>query len=156
MIDWPIAELLPHAGDMILIDHVVAFDQESIHTRVTVQPDGLFNDPDGSLPAWVGVELMAQSVAAYAGCRAREQGQEVEMGFLLGTRKYHCNVERFPLGCSLDIHARRSLEDDSGMGVFECELTGPGISVQARLNVYRPPQAEQYLAEAPLQDSLHD
>lgn len=67
MIDWPIAELLPHAGDMILIDQILAFDEEQIHTRLTVKPDGLFNLPDGSLPAWVGIELMAQSVAAFAG-----------------------------------------------------------------------------------------
>ena len=60
MIDWPLAELLPHAGDMILIDQVLSFDEEQIHTRVTVKPGGLFNRADGSLPAWVGIELMAQ------------------------------------------------------------------------------------------------
>ena len=52
MIDWPLAELLPHAGDMILIDQVLSFDEEQIHTRVTVKPGGLFNRADGSLPAW--------------------------------------------------------------------------------------------------------
>lgn len=81
MIDWPLAELLPHAGDMILIDQVLAFDDEQIHTRLTVRAGGLFNREDGSLPAWVGVELMAQSVAAYAGCRARLLGDPVVLGF---------------------------------------------------------------------------
>jgi predicted hotdog family 3-hydroxylacyl-ACP dehydratase len=156
MIAWPLAELLPHAGDMILIDQVLAFDEESIHTQLTVRPGGLFNLPDGSLPAWVGVELMAQSVAAYAGCHARSQGKPVEMGFLLGTRKYQCDVESFAAGSTLAIHALRSLEDESGMGVFECHLAGPGITASARLNVYRPPQAALYLAEATAQDSTHD
>ena len=155
MIDWPLAELLPHAGDMILIDQVLAFDQEQIHTRLTVRAGGLFNREDGSLPAWVGVELMAQSVAAYAGCRARVQGDPVELGFLLGTRKFECNVEHFPLGAQLHIHALRSLEDDNGMGVFECHLTGPGIRASARLNVFRPPQAENYLVQAS-QETRHD
>ena len=41
MIDWPLAELLPHAGDMILIDQVLSFDEEQIHTRATVTPGGL-------------------------------------------------------------------------------------------------------------------
>ena len=71
MIAWPLAELLPHAGDMILIEQVLAFDEEQIETRLSVKAGGLFNREDGSLPAWVGIELMAQSVAAYAGCRAR-------------------------------------------------------------------------------------
>ena len=155
MIAWPLAELLPHAGDMILIDQVLGFDQEQIHTRLTVRAGGLFNREDGSLPAWVGIELMAQSVAAYAGCRARSEGNPVELGFLLGTRKFECNVEHFPAGAELQIHALRSLEDDNGMGVFECHLTAPGIHASARLNVFRPPQAQNYLAQAS-RETRHD
>jgi predicted hotdog family 3-hydroxylacyl-ACP dehydratase len=148
MIDWPLAELLPHAGDMILIDRVLAFDEEQIRTCLTVRPQGLFNRADGSLPAWVGIELMAQSVAAYAGCHARRKGRPVELGFLLGTRKFECNVEHFPVGSELHIHAVRSLQDDNGMGVFECHLSAPGIQASARLNVFCPPQADSYLNES--------
>ena len=148
MIDWPLAELIPHAGDMILIDQVLSFDEEQIHTRATVTPGGLFNRPDGSLPAWVGIELMAQSVAAYAGCHARRKGEPVALGFLLGTRKFECNVEHFPAGAELSIHGLRSLEDDNGMGVFECHLRGDGFHASARLNVFRPPQAAAYLDES--------
>ena len=148
MIDWPLAELIPHAGDMILIDQVLSFDDEQIHTRATVKPGGLFNRPDGSLPAWVGIELMAQSVAAYAGCHARRKGEPVALGFLLGTRKFECNVEHFPAGAELSIHGLRSLEDDNGMGVFECHLRGDGFHASARLNVFRPPQAATYLDES--------
>ena len=147
MTDWPLAELLPHAGDMILIDSIERFDDEQIYTRLTVKSEGLFNLPDGSLPAWVGVELMAQSVAAFAGCHARQKGNPVELGFLLGTRKFECNVEAFPAGTELTIHGLRSLEDDNGMGVFECHIHGEGIHASARLNVFRPPEATQYLQQ---------
>ena len=147
MIDWPIAELLPHAGDMIFIEQILSFDDEQIYTRLTVKSEGLFNLPDGSLPAWVGVELMAQSVAAFAGCHARQKGNPVELGFLLGTRKFECNVQAFAAGSELSIHGLRSLEDDNGMGVFECHIHGDGIHASARLNVFRPPQANQYLQQ---------
>lgn len=147
MSQWPIAELIPHAADMILLDQVLRFGDEDIETQLTVRPGGLFNQADGSLPAWVGIELMAQSVAAYAGCHARLLGQPVELGFLLGTRNFQCNVERFPAGAELRIHATRSLQDDNGMGVFECHLHGPGIHAEARLNVFRPPQVASYLQE---------
>jgi predicted hotdog family 3-hydroxylacyl-ACP dehydratase len=147
MTAWPLAELLPHAGDMILIDSISSFDDEQIFTRLTVKPDGLFNLPDGSLPAWVGIELMAQSVAAFAGCHAKQKGNPVELGFLLGTRKFECNVEAFPAGSELTIHGLRSLEDDNGMGVFECHINGAGIHASARLNVFRPPQVNQYLQQ---------
>jgi predicted hotdog family 3-hydroxylacyl-ACP dehydratase len=149
---WPVAELVPHAGDMILIDEVIEFDEEQIRTRLNVRAGGLFNRADGSLPPWVGIELMAQSVAAYAGCQARVKQESVELGFLLGTRKFECNVESFPVGSELIIHALRSLEDDNGMGVFECHLSGPGIHASARLNVYRPPQSAGYLAEGAVND----
>jgi predicted hotdog family 3-hydroxylacyl-ACP dehydratase len=147
MIDWPVAELLPHAGDMILLDAVESFDAETIDAKLQVKPDGLFSLSDGSLPAWVGVEIMAQTVAAYAGCQARQAGLPVELGFLLGTRNYQCNVERFPAGSWLRIRALRSLQDDNGMGVFECHLDGPGIHAEARLNVFRPPEVASYLQE---------
>jgi predicted hotdog family 3-hydroxylacyl-ACP dehydratase len=151
---WPIAELLPHAGDMILLDEVLRYGEEDVQTRLSVRPGGLFNQADGSLPAWVGIELMAQSIAAYAGCHARQAGQPVALGFLLGTRNFQCNVERFPAGVELRISALRSLQDDNGMGVFECHLDGPNIHAEARLNVFRPPQAERYLQEQPEEREL--
>ncbi len=149
MIAWPIAELLPHAGDMILLDGVERFDDESVVTYLQVRAGGLLNAADGSLPAWVGMELMAQSVAAFAGCQARKAGQPVELGFLLGTRNFQCNVDAFPVDAPLSIRALRSLQDDSGMGVFECHLDGPGIHAEARLNVFRPPEVARYLQETP-------
>lgn len=149
MIAWPIADLLPHAGDMILLDGVERFDAESVVTYLQVRAGGLLNAADGSLPAWVGIELMAQSVAAFAGCQARQAGQPVELGFLLGTRNFQCNVDAFPVDAHLSIRALRSLQDDSGMGVFECHLDGPGIHAEARLNVFRPPEVARYLQETP-------
>ena len=146
MSQWPVAELIPHAGNMILIEKVLRFSDEDIETQLSVR-DGLFSLDDGSLPAWIGIELMAQSVAAYAGCQARLRDEPVELGCLLGTRKYECNVERFPAGAELHIHATRSLQDENGMGVFDCHLRGPGIDAKARLNVFRPPQVDSYLQE---------
>lgn len=147
MLNWSLAGLLPHAGDMILLDRIEQCDDERIVTELQVRDCGLFNQNDGSYPAWLGVELMAQSIAAYAGVRAKRKGRAVELGFLLGTRKYQCNVDRFPLGAPLQIEAIRSLEDPSGMGVFECYLRGPDIYVEARLNVYRPPNVASYFQE---------
>jgi predicted hotdog family 3-hydroxylacyl-ACP dehydratase len=147
---WPIAELLPHSGQMILLDEVLRFGAEDVETRLTVRPGGLFNLADGSLPAWVGVELMAQTVAAFAGCQARQAGAPVQLGFLLGTRSFTCNVEHFPAGSELHISALCSLQDDNGMGVFECHIRGPNIHAEARLNVFCPPQIGSYLTEPEL------
>ncbi|WP_339486987.1 hotdog family protein [Pseudomonas sp. EL_65y_Pfl2_R95] len=145
---FSMAELVPHSGDMVLLDEVISYGSEEIETRVLVKAGGLFNQADGSYPAWLGVELMAQSIAAFAGCHARAAGKPVALGFLLGTRKFECDVESFPLGTALQITATRSLQDDNGMAVFECHLRGPGIYATARLNVFQPPNVNQFLQES--------
>lgn len=144
---WPLAELLPHAGNMILLDSIESWDEESIVALARVGADELFAGPDGSWPAWLGIELMAQAVAAYAGLRAKSSGGQVQLGFLLGTRKFDCNVAQFPADTLLRIQARRSLEDDNGMGVFECSMQAAGIDVHARLNVFRPPSVDSFIQE---------
>lgn len=144
---WPLADLLPHAGDMILLDSIEHWDEESIVAQARVAGDRLFVRPDGSWPAWLGIELMAQAVAAYAGLRAKHSGGQVQLGFLLGTRKFDCNVTHFPADARLRITARRSLEDENGMGVFECGIQADTIDVRARLNVFRPPQVDSFIQE---------
>lgn len=148
MIDWPVAELVPHAGDAILLDAIDDFDDESLRAHLDVRPGGLYSQPDGSLPAALGLEIMAQAVAAYAGCRARQAGLPVELGFLLGTRSYHCPLERFAAGSRLRVEVRCSLQDDNGMGVFECRIETEGATIEARLNVFRPPEVASYLQES--------
>ena len=106
-----------------------------------VPAGGLFHDADGNLPAWMGVELMAQAIAAWAGCRAKAKGESVRLGFLLGTRHYTCNVAAFAPGSELRVEARRDFHDDSGMGVFACRIEAPGVLAEARLTVFSPPDA---------------
>jgi len=143
---WPIEDLLPHAGEMILLDAVLEADAERIVCSRRVCSGGLFSAPDGSLPAWTGVELMAQSVAAWAGCQAKREQRPVRLGFLLGTRHYQCDVDAFPKDSELMIEAVRSFHDDNGMGVFACCIDAPGMHAEARLTVFSPPDVGAFLA----------
>ena len=151
---WPIAEVVPHAGEMILLDSIEVFEAERITCARTIQSDGMFVDADGSLPSWVGVELMAQAIAAWAGCRARAEQRPVQLGFLLGTRHYVCNVDTFPSGVFLRIEAERAFHNEQGMGVFHCRIEGPGIHAEARLNVYSPPDADVFFKQI-TEETLH-
>lgn len=142
----PMTELLPHTGAMILLDALVEVDAERIVCRRTVRADGLFNDADGSMPAWCGVELMAQTVAAWSGWHARREQRPVRLGFLLGTRHYRCDADAFALGSELLIEAVRQFHDDNGMAMFACRIDAPGIHAEARLNVFSPPDSDAFLA----------
>lgn len=147
MTPWPIASLLPHAGDMILIDQIRRYDADGLTACAIVRP-GPYSLPDGSLPPWLGMELMAQAVGAWAGCQARQAQQDVKLGFLLGTRRYECHADALPAGAALTIHVQRGLIDSSGMSVFECELRDDtSLLAQARLNVYQPADPQAFIQE---------
>ncbi|MGE8688701.1 MAG: 3-hydroxylacyl-ACP dehydratase [Achromobacter sp.] len=147
MSPWPIASLLPHAGDMILLDEVRSYDADSLCAFAVVKP-GPYSLPDGSLPPWLGMELMAQAVGAWAGCQARLAGEPVKLGFLLGTRRYEIHADTLPAGARLTIHVRRGLVDASGMSVFECELHDEArLLAEARLNVYQPKDPTAFIQE---------
>lgn len=146
----PVAALIPHSGSAILIDEVVSFDEDVLVARTQIKPSGLFNQADGSLPAWLGLEIMAQAVAAWAGCQAARNGLPVKLGFLLGTRRYDCQASAFAAGSELTISVACSLQDETGIGTFDCQLLQAGqVLASARINAYSPPNVNDFIQEAP-------
>ncbi|MDV7341034.1 hotdog family protein [Terasakiella sp. A23] len=135
--DYAIEDLIAHDHPMILVDRVLDHDQEKIETTVTIHEDTPFLE-DGMVPAYVAVEYMAQSVAAYSGACGLEQGEEVRIGFLLGSRKIKLMCDGFAIGDTLHIEAS-SLYNDGEMASFDCVTKKDGQTVvEARLNVYQP------------------
>ncbi len=139
-IPWPLEDLVPHAEPMILIDDVLDVADDTLTSRVQIGEDCIFYSDFKGVPALVGVEYMAQTIAVLAGVRAKKAGRPVRVGFLVGTRRYTCSVPVFVLGQVLDVHVREVFED-GGIGVFDCEIWSDTAEVlaSARLNVYLPP-----------------
>ncbi|MGN6578937.1 MAG: ApeP family dehydratase [Bordetella sp.] len=143
----PASALLPHSGDIVLLDDIVSCDDETLAASATVRP-GLFSLADGSLPPWAGLEILAQAVAAWSGRQSLLAGQPARMGFLLGTRHYECRVDAFAPGAALTVQVTRALQDDSGMGIFEGRILQDGREIaHARLNVYQPGDISSYTQE---------
>lgn len=148
MTPWRVDEVLPHSGEMILLDQVESYGPENIVcTRVVRQGDAFVAD-DGSLPAWVGVELMAQAIAAWAGCHARDASEPVRLGFLLGARSYTCDMDAFTANTELRIVATRQFSDEDGMGVFACEIIAADAVAKARLTVFSPSDTAMFTQSA--------
>ncbi|MGI2259715.1 hotdog family protein [Shewanella sp. GXUN23E] len=135
----PVAELIPHQAPMILIDKVLSAGEEHVHCQLEVTQAHTFFDHDSqTIPAWVGIELMAQTVATWSGYRARQAGSLPPIGFLLGSRRYHSDVSAFALGQILDIRAERLMEDN-GMAVFSCRIESQGQQLAvSQLNAFVP------------------
>src|SRR4051812_20202560 len=116
----PLADLLPHGAEMTVIDRLVAYDEGKSIAIVDVRPESLFFE-NGGVPAWVGLEYMAQAVAAHAGFAARLRGEPPSVGFLLGTRSYQSRVAAFPSGSRLTIEVE-PLSLDANLGAFHCTI----------------------------------
>ena len=69
----PIVELVPHRPPMLLLDRVLSYDGECVVCETVLGPDSPFVE-QGHVPAVVGIEYMAQTIAAGAGLSARDKG----------------------------------------------------------------------------------
>lgn len=139
--------LVPHSGAMSLLDSVLAADAETLAAQVTIRPETMFL-VDGAVGAWVGVEYMAQAVAAHAGYAARQRGEPVRVGFLLGSRRYACSVPSFALGSVLHIHVQRALQGENGLGAFDCRIVDANSGLElatATITVFQPNNVEEFL-----------
>ena len=142
---------MPHELPMALIDEICACDEHSIVTQVFLHESHLFATGQ-QIPAWVGIELMAQSAAAWSGFNAQKDRstldsrlneKSVPIGYLLGTRDYRSNVGFFSVGSQLRIHAHCLLQSSEGLGSFDCQIYDQHdiLLAQARLSVFQPKAA---------------
>lgn len=142
---YDILELVPHAPPMSLLDRLTLCDADNVVAEVSITDDTLFleNDVVGS---WVGIEYMAQAIAAWAGYHAREAGNPVKIGFLLGSRRYTAHTPDFKKGSVLSIRAHRELQDANGLSAFACSIhCNDVLAVEATITVFQPENAAEFL-----------
>ncbi len=141
-----VSELVPHSGTMSLLSEIIDYGEDWLSAKVNISADSIFLEEHG-VPAAVGIEYLAQTVAAYAGLQERNKGEQPKLGFLLGVRKYTSSTTHFPLGESLIINIQLEMQAENGLGAFSCQLKGGGCEATARLNVYQPENAEFFLQD---------
>ncbi|MGH6649221.1 hypothetical protein [Aquabacterium sp.] len=140
-----VEQLVPHRGTMSWLDRIVSVDADGAVAEADIRPGGFFVR-DGGLPAWAGIEYMAQTVAAWAGHRARSEGRQVDIGFLVGSRRYESTRPVFPVGACLHIQVARELIADNGLGMFACRILIDGsVVASANLSVFEPPEGAAFL-----------
>ena len=119
----PIESILPHRGTMLLLAGVVGWDDESVAAVAHVDPAAWYADAAGNMPAWIGIELMAQAIAAHVGLLSTRDGKPARPGVLLGSRKYEASVPAFAQGQPLRVQAREVLRSEEGHGAYECTIS---------------------------------
>lgn len=134
------ADLVPHDPPMVLIDRVISHTEDFIHCQTIIKADSPFLH-DGAVPSYVAMEYMAQTIAAWNGLMAQQQGEDPKIGYLLGARRLDINIPSFKVGDVLDIYGKAQFIDN-GMAAFDCWVDIHGQrAVQAGMNVYQPGDA---------------
>lgn len=145
--NFRILDVVPHQTPMSLLDTVESYSDKTLVSSVTIKEDSLFYEELG-VPTWVGLEYMGQSIAAFGGVEARNEGRPVKIGFLVSSRRYESPQSHFKLGSKLTVFVKKVIKNPSGLSVFNCSITWSDFVIQANLNVFLPDKVEEFLEGA--------
>lgn len=124
---------------MLLPERLLSVDERQCRTALCVDPTAWYATAEGAMPAWMGLELMAQTAAAHNGWQHRES-PEPRGGVLLGTRRYSAARADFPAGTQLEAVAELDMAGVFGQSTFQCCLLVEGVPVaEALLRVLETP-----------------
>ena len=149
--DFPeISRLIPHRDNMMMLDRVLAAAEESLSATVTITSQSMFFDEhQNAVGAWIGIEYMAQAIAAFEGLQALQRDEPVKVGFLLGSRRYESHCSGFMLGSVLRVDVQRVVEHSNGLAAFECSISeSDKLLVTATVTVFKPVDVHQFLKSA--------
>ena len=140
----PVAELLPHAGEMVFLTDVLEHTETGTVCSVEVGA-GPFIEPDGRVGAWIGIEYMAQCIAAHGILTALDSDEPPRIGMLLGSRRIRLHSGHFETGQRLIVRAKPTWGQRSGLVAFECSLecaTTGALLAEGRLNCFLAEQGQ--------------
>jgi predicted hotdog family 3-hydroxylacyl-ACP dehydratase len=134
-----IESILPYGDGMRLLDALRDHGPEHVTCGVTVHEQSMFCEGLRGVPAWVGLEYMAQACCAFSGIEEVRDGRRPSIGLLLGSRAYESEVEFFALGATLDVRAELLLRDESDLVAFACTIQhGDQVLARGDVKAYRP------------------
>lgn len=148
----PVAAILPQRGPMMLLSAVLDHSAQHTVCAVEVGADNPGLAADGTVPALMGLEYMAQGVAAHAGLRGWAQGEGPRVGFLIGARRLDFRSRAgFRVGQRLIVHVTRTWGEEE-FAMFACRLVDgatQAVVVEGNLNVFLPRSLERFGVRAP-------
>ncbi len=141
-----VEQLLPHSGEMVLVSDVSSWDDESASVVVNQDGASIFADSEGNVPAWVGIEYMAQAVAVFAGIQSKLNNRPIRLGFLLGAQKYTAYASYFAKGIRLDVRVNRVFFAEDSIALFACTIhAGKQLLAEAEIKAVQPDNVDELI-----------
>ncbi|MCP8900122.1 hypothetical protein [Gilvimarinus xylanilyticus] len=145
-----IERYIPHRLPMRLIDRLVLSEPDKVVTEATISTDNAFYAAvQQGVPAWTGIEFMAQTAAVWLGLADERAGRSIEPAFLISARQYHAHQPVFALGQVLRVEVK--------VGLFEAQIVSfsgrivdagdpQWVLADAEFSAFRPDDPDAYLA----------
>lgn len=141
-------QVLPHRHSMMLVEQV-SYGPDYGEAQLTVRADSPFCDGAHGVPAWVGIEYMAQAISVFSGVEQLQRKEQVKIGLLIGTRRYESDVPLFTIGTRLNIIARLTDREDGGISMFACEIRDDQrVLARGDIKAFRPDDIRAFLGTA--------
>jgi predicted hotdog family 3-hydroxylacyl-ACP dehydratase len=137
-----IASVVRHRPPMLLLDEIVSVGENSLIASVEINEQSNFYRKGQGVPAWIGMEYMAQAIAAFGGIAALERGEELPLGLLIGCQKYFAETGFFPVGSRLQVEIVENIAGTYGLGAFDCSIRAEQTLVTGRLSVFVQPASK--------------
>lgn len=134
-------ELMLHRAPMLLLDRIVAHEPGRLIAEVNVAVGKTFFEPAlAGVPSWVGIEYMAQAIAAMSGLEQHATNTPIALGMLVSCRRYVVTTPVFSAGMALQVAVEELAGADTGMAAYQCAITAENIGAEelatGQLGVY--------------------
>ena len=107
----------------------------------------LFREADGSVPAWLAIEYMAQCIGVHAGLEKHARGAGPNLGFFVGSRRTVFHADRFVPGEQLRVRAD-AVRRGGGLVVFACRVereADAALLAEGLVSVFEPRDPQSFL-----------
>lgn len=121
-----IASLIPHAGEMVLIDEIITASDTRIECGAHIADPA--NHPlthAGTLPATALAEFGAQAMAVHGGVLAQASGAPPRQGLLAALSRLELALSHIDAPCRLVIAAEQLMHDNNGQ-IYEFTVSSEG------------------------------
>lgn len=142
-----VSAYIPHRPPMQLIETIDSFTDMQVRTITHITPEAGFYDAEaGGVPAWVGLEYMAQTAAVWIGLDDESHGRAIEPAFLVSSRHFAAHMPVFSNGERLIIEVNVQLME-SDVVAFNGNICGRDgtLYAEALFTAYRPENVWDYL-----------
>ncbi|WP_339896815.1 hypothetical protein [uncultured Gilvimarinus sp.] len=142
-----LANYIPHQPPIRLVDTLVKNSPLEVEVSARINSDNMFYDAArGGVPAWTGIEYMAQAAAVWVGLEDAQAGRPVEPAFLISSRQYTAHQPLFALNDTLRISVHVDLIDGPLVAFTGRIYRDSELIAEAIFTAYRPDNVAAYMA----------